>query len=129
MTISLAQRSRRFAVRAMRLQHSIGTDAAREQLPHREFVRRELGSQRPAPDIDRVTTRLLALRRELPDVQIHFATTSLLRPAVIRAVDAFGASFAITSRGEIDPLEREGVAIGRCLHTRPVKSEIGRAHV
>ena len=122
MTTSLAQRSRRFAARAMRLQHSIVADAASEQFPHRELVRRELGASRPVPDVDRVTTRLLALRRELPDVQIHVATTPLPRPAVIHAVDAFGASFAITSRGEIDDLEREGVAIGRCVHTCPVKS-------
>ncbi|MFD4420707.1 hypothetical protein ACFWN7_04285 [Agromyces sp. NPDC058484] len=73
-------------------------------------------------DVDRVTAQLLALRRELPGVRIHFATGSLPHPAVIRAVDAFGASFAVASRGEIDLLEREGVAIGRCLHTHPVKT-------
>lgn len=121
MTISLAQRSRRFAVRAVRLQHPSVADAARERLPHRD-VAREHGSPPLVPDVDRVTTRLLALRRELPDVRIHVVTTSLPRPAVIRAVDAFGASFAVTSRAEIDDLEREGVAIGRCLHTRPVKA-------
>lgn len=121
MTISLAQRSRRFAVRAMRLQHSIVADAARERRPQLDLARARV-TPPLAPDVDRVTTRLLALRRELPDVQIHVVTTTLPRPAVIRAVDAFGASFAVTSRAEIDDLEREGVAIGRCLHTRPVKA-------
>ena len=111
---------------------------APELAPHREVVRRELaayaarirlgslvrehGSPLLVLDTDRVTTQLLALRRELPDVQLHFAMTALPHPAVIRAVDAFGASFSVASRGEIDLLERESIAIGRCLHTHPVKT-------
>ena len=116
MTISLAQRSRRLAVRITRPERSIVADAARER-PYREH-----GSPFFVLDVDRVMTQLLALRRELPDVRIHFSTRSLPHPAVIRAVDAFGASFAVASRGEIDTLEREGVAIGRCLHVHPVKT-------
>lgn len=115
---------------------SFGSSA--ERPPHRELVRRELadyaarigltdlvrehGSPLLVLDTDRVTTQLLELRRELPEVAIHYAVTALSHPAVIRAVDAFGASFAVASRGEIDLLEREGVAIGRCLHVHPVKS-------
>ena len=76
----------------------------------------------PASDLDRVTTQLLTLRSELPDAQIHVAVRSLPHPALIRAVDAFGASFAVASRSEVDLLERERVAISRCLHTRPVKA-------
>jgi ornithine decarboxylase len=117
MTISLAQRSRRLAVRVTRLQRSVVADAARERRPEREH-----GSPLFVLDVDRVTTQLLALRRELPDVRIHFSTGSLPHPAVIRAVDAFGASFAVDSRSEIDTLEREGVAIGRCMHVHPVKT-------
>lgn len=85
---------------------------------HDAVMRRDFGEL----DADRVTSGLLALRRELPAVQIHFALTSLLQPATIRAVDAFGASFAVASRGEIDLLERQGVAIGRCVHSHPVKT-------
>ena len=101
--------------------------------PHRELVRHEPAgpaSRIRVPDlrhdlvhdVDRVTTHLLTLRRELPDVQIHFAVSSLPHPALIRAVDAFGASFAVASRSEVDLLERERVAISRCLHTHPVKA-------
>ena len=123
MTISLAQRSRRLAMRITRHERSIVADAARERRPQRDqFPYREQGGPLFVLDVDRVTTQLLALRRELPDVRIHFSTTSLPHPAVIRAVDAFGASFAVTSRGEIDALEREGVAIGRCLHVHAVKT-------
>lgn len=112
--------------------------AAPELPPHRELVRRELAAyatrirldrlvrEHGTPlfvlDLDRVTTQLLSLRRELPGAQIHFATKSLPHPAVVRVVDAFGASFDVASRGEIDLLEREGVAIGRCMHTHPVKT-------
>ena len=123
MTISLARRSRRLAVRFTRTERSIVADAERERRPHRgQFPHREQGGPLFVPDVDRVTTQLLALRRELPDVGIHFSTTSLRSPAVIRAVDAFGASFAVASRCEIDTLEREGVTIGRCLHVHPVKT-------
>jgi ornithine decarboxylase len=71
-------------------------------------------------DTDRVTTQLLALRHELPDVAIHFATGALPHPAAISAIDAFGASFAVASRCEIDLLERAGVSIARCVHNHPM---------
>ena len=119
--------------RVTRITPELDDAPAPEQPPHRELARRELaayaarihltdlvrehGSPLFVLDVDRVTTQLLALRRELPEAQIHFATKSLPHPAVIRAVDAFGASFEVASRGEVDLLEREGVAIGRCLHT------------
>ncbi|WP_173923632.1 type III PLP-dependent enzyme [Agromyces sp. Marseille-P2726] len=141
MSTTLAARSRRFADRVARASRAGSAEPAEppaEQPPHRELVRRELaayaarirldallrthGTPLFVLDVDRVTTQLLALRQELPDVQIHFATKSLPHPAVVHAVDAFGASFEVASRGEIDLLEREGVAIGRCLHTHPVKT-------
>ena len=142
MTTTIAERTRRIAERAVRATRTEPVAPAvapsPEQPTHREQVRRELaayaarlhvtelvrehGSPLFVLDVDRVTTQLLALRRELPGAQIHFATKSLPHPAVIRAVDAFGATFEVASRGEIDLLEREGVAIGRCLHTHPVKT-------
>jgi ornithine decarboxylase len=138
MTTTIADRSRRLATRVTRITPAPDEGPAPERAPHRELVRRELaayaarirltdlvrehGSPLFVLDVDRVTTQLLALRRELPDAQIHFATKSLPHPAVIRAVDAFGASFEVASRGEVDLLEREGVAIDRCLHTHPVKT-------
>lgn len=109
-----------------------------ERPPHRELARRDLaayaqrvrlgdlvrdhGSPLFLLDTDRVTTQLLELRRELPGVGIHFATKSLPHPAVISAVHAFGASFEVASRGELDLLERRGVPVDGCLHTHPVKS-------
>ena len=114
------------------------TGALPELPPHRERVRRELaaytsrvrlaelvrehGSPLFLLDTDRVTTQLLRLRSELPNVAIHYATKSLPHPAVLRAVHAFGASFEVASRGELDLLEREGIPVHGCLHTHPVKS-------
>jgi ornithine decarboxylase len=114
------------------------TPAAPEQPPHRELVRRGLAEEARRSDLtglaerhgtpllvldaDRVTAQLLELRRHLPDVDIHVALKALPHPALIRAVDAFGASFDVASRGELDQLEGEGVTIGRCVHTHPVKS-------
>ncbi|WP_400996031.1 type III PLP-dependent enzyme [Agromyces sp. GXQ0307] len=124
--------------RTARRRSGTATGPIPERPPHRELVRRELaayaqrirlaalvrehGSPLFLLDVDRVATQLLALRRELPNAAIHFATKSLPHPAVIRAVHGFGASFEVASRGELDLLEREGVPIGRCLHTHPVKS-------
>lgn len=143
MTTTIAERSRRIAGRVARTtrtdSHGRASDAPASELPtHREQVRRDVagyadrirlaelvrehGSPLFVLDLDRVTTQLLALRRELPDARIHFATKSLPHPAVIRAVDAFGAGFEVASRGEIDLLEREGVTIDGCLHTHPVKT-------
>lgn len=135
-TAALVERPRRIA---SRLRQAATTPApTAERLPHRELARRELaeyatridldhlvrthGSPTLVLDTDRLTTQLLALRHELPDVAIHFATASLPHPAAIRAIDAFGASFAVSSRCEIDLLEREGVSIARCLHTHPMTS-------
>ncbi|MGI9822567.1 type III PLP-dependent enzyme [Agromyces sp. Marseille-Q5079] len=73
-------------------------------------------------DADRVTAQLLELRRRLPGVELHVALAALPHPALIRAVDAFGASFDVASRAELDLLEHEGVAIRRCVHTHPVTS-------
>ncbi|MGR2753097.1 type III PLP-dependent enzyme [Agromyces arachidis] len=123
---------------APRLRHGADAVAADPDLPHRERVRRELaadaqriglgalvrrhGSPLLLLDLDRVAGQLRELRRELPDVGIHFATKSLPHPAVIDAVHAAGASFEVASRGEVDLLERRGVPLARCLHTHPVKT-------
>jgi ornithine decarboxylase len=136
MSTTLADRSRRLATRIGRVTGTV--EVVGRRLPHRELVRRELaayadridlaglvrehGSPLFVLDLDRVTTQLLALRRELPMARVHFATKSLPHPALIRTVDAFGAGFEVASRGEIDLLEREGVATAQCLHTHPVKT-------
>ena len=128
----LVDRPRRIA---SRLRHAASSPAA-DRASHRELVRRDLadyadridldglvrrhGSPLLVLDTDRVTTQLLALRHELPDVAIHFATGALPHPAAISAIDAFGASFAVASRCEIDLLERAGVSIGRCVHNHPM---------
>ncbi|MFF2494480.1 hypothetical protein [Agromyces sp. NPDC058064] len=110
---------------------------APELPPHRELVRRGLaghasrirlaelvaahGSPLLVLDTDRVTTQLLALRRELPGVHLHFALAALPHPAAIRAAHAFGAGFDVASRGEVTLLEREGVPLRHVVHTNPVR--------
>ncbi|GGI48099.1 ornithine decarboxylase [Agromyces flavus] len=124
--------------RTDRRRFRLATGALPELPPHRERVRRELaaytsrvhlaelvrehGSPLFLLDTDRITTQLLRLRGALPHVAIHFATSALPHPAVLRAVHAFGASFAVASRGELDLLERQGIAVEGCLHTHPVKT-------
>ncbi|GAA1765896.1 type III PLP-dependent enzyme [Agromyces humatus] len=132
----LVGRPRRIASRLRH--HGTASTPSAERVPHRELVRRDLadyanridldglvrrhGSPLLVLDTDRVTTQLLALRHELPDVAIHFATGALPHLAAITAIDAFGASFSVASRCEIDLLERAGVSIARCLHNHPMTS-------
>ncbi|MFE6965873.1 type III PLP-dependent enzyme [Agromyces sp. NPDC057679] len=110
---------------------------APELPPSRELVRRELvaaasrirlaelvavhGSPLLVLDTDRIATRLLALRRALPGVHLHFALGALPHPAAIRAAHAFGAGFDVASRREITLLEREGVPLRHVVHVDPVK--------
>ncbi|WP_344295665.1 type III PLP-dependent enzyme [Agromyces neolithicus] len=131
----LVARPRRIASRLM---HHTAPATTADRAPHRELVRRDLaeyanridldgvvrrhGSPLLVLDTDRLTTQLLTLRRELPDVAIHFATGALPHAAAISAIDAFGAGFAVASRCEIDLLERAGVSIARCLHNHPMTS-------
>ncbi|GAA1838168.1 hypothetical protein [Agromyces salentinus] len=105
-----------------------------ERPPHRELVRRDLaerahrigllrlveehGTPLVVLDPDRVTAQLLELRHHLPGVELRVAVDSLPHPALIRAVDAFGATFDVGSRHELDRLEGGGVALGGCVHTR-----------
>ncbi|MET4157341.1 type III PLP-dependent enzyme [Agromyces sp. PvR057] len=112
--------------------------AAPEVPPHRELARRQLaedarrldlaglverhGTPLLVLDADRITSQLLELRRHLPGVEINVALKALPHPELVRAVDAFGASFDVASRGELDLLEAEGVDVARCVHTHPVKS-------
>ncbi|WP_084003329.1 type III PLP-dependent enzyme [Agromyces aureus] len=135
---SRAERRRDEAAPVDRGSEGSGAQGLPELPPHRELVRRRLAEEARRSDLvglaerhgtpllvldaDRVASQLLELRRQLPGVEIHVALKALPHPALIRAVDAFGASFDVASRGELDLLEGEGVDLSRCVHTHPVKS-------
>ncbi|MET0976736.1 MAG: type III PLP-dependent enzyme [Leifsonia sp.] len=117
------------------------SDAAVPHRPgtqHREAVRVELaryaerislfaivrshGSPLLVLDPTRIHEQIRLLRQELPAAEIHFATKALPHPAAIGAVAAAGAGFEVASRGEIALLARQGVDVGRCLHSHPIRS-------
>ena len=97
MSTTMADRSRRLATRIGRATGTTSREALGRPASHREHVRRELaayadridlaglvrehGSPLFVLDPDRVTTQLLALRRELPMARVHFATKSLPLPS------------------------------------------------
>lgn len=109
-----------------------GDSGAHELPPARERARRRLAEHAARIDLhglverhgtpllvldpDRVASRLLELRRLLPDVELAVAPGALPHAAFVRAVDAFGAGFTCASRGELDLLEGEGVDLGRTVH-------------
>ncbi|NQX12035.1 type III PLP-dependent enzyme [Microbacteriaceae bacterium VKM Ac-2855] len=83
------------------------------------LVRRH-GSPLFVLDPRRVADQLRTLQRELPGVELHYATKALPHPAVIDAVVAAGASFELAGRGEVSLLQQRGVDLSRCLHTHPM---------
>lgn len=106
------------------------------RLSHRERMRRELAAH--AAEIDlfglvrhygsplfvldprAVTAQLRTLQRELPGVELHYATKALPHPAVLAAVAEAGASFEVASRGEVSLLQGLGIAVKGCVHTHPM---------
>jgi ornithine decarboxylase len=120
----------------MTLLRSITAPTGTKPASHRERCRRELAAH--AREIDlfeqvrhfgsplflldprRVTAQLRTLQRELPSVELHYATKALPHPAVIDAVVAAGASFELATRGEVALLQQRGVDLSRCIHTHPM---------
>lgn len=120
----------------MTLLRTITAPIAVRPATHRERCRRELaayareielfeqvrrfGSPLFVLDPRRVAAQLRTLQRELPSVELHYATKALPHPAVIDAVVAAGASFELATRGEVALLQQRGVDLSRCIHTHPM---------
>jgi ornithine decarboxylase len=82
---------------------------------------REFGSPLLILDCERVRTQFRKLRKALPHVDLHYALKPLPHPAVVRAVIEEGGFLDLATSGEVQLVERLGVAPERCIHTHPVK--------
>lgn len=82
---------------------------------------REHGSPLLVLDCDRIRTQYRGLAEALPGVAHHYAIKALPHPAVVATLDAEGASFDLSSNGEIALLREQGIAPHRIIHTHPIK--------
>lgn len=82
---------------------------------------REHGSPLLVLDCDRIRTQYRCLAAALPGVVHHYAIKALPHAAVVATLDAEGASFDLSSNGEIALLRAQAIAPHRIIHTHPIK--------
>src|ERR1700719_2704569 len=80
---------------------------------------REFGSPLLILDCERVQFR--KLRKALPRVDLHYALKPMPHPAVVQTVIEEGGFLDLATSGEMQLVQRLGVAPERCIHTHPIK--------
>jgi ornithine decarboxylase len=93
---------------------------ARESIEH--LVKR-YGSPLFIIDAERVRVQYRRLAAALPMVELYYALKPLPQEAVIRTLHEEGACFDLATNGEVDLVQRLGIAAERCIHTHPIKRE------
>ncbi|HUO18543.1 MAG TPA: type III PLP-dependent enzyme [Steroidobacteraceae bacterium] len=91
------------------------------QPTHVRRLVREFGSPLLILDCERVRVQFRKLKKALPRVDLHYALKPLPHPAVVRTVIAEGGFLDLATTGEVQLVEKLGVAPGRCIHTHPIK--------
>jgi ornithine decarboxylase len=84
---------------------------------------REFGSPLLVFDCQRVRAQFRKLRKALPGVDLHYALKPMPHPAVVQTVLAEGGYLDLATTGEVQLVQRLGVAPERCIHTHPIKRE------
>ena len=74
-------------------------------------------------DAERVRGQYRRLAAALPGADLHYALKPLPHAAVIEALRAEGAFFDLASNGEVELVQRLGVAPERCIHSHPIKRD------
>jgi ornithine decarboxylase len=82
---------------------------------------REFGSPLLILDCERVRVQFRKLKKALPHVALHYALKPLPHPAVVRTVIGEGGFLDLATTGEVQLVEKLGVAPERCIHTHPIK--------
>ena len=93
---------------------------AREAIEH--LVKR-YGSPLFIIDAARVRTQYRKLAAALPNVDLHYALKPLPHASVVQTLRDEGAFFDLATNGEVDLVQRCGVAAERCIHTHPIKRD------
>lgn len=84
---------------------------------------REFGSPLLIVDCARVRTQYRKLRKALPRVDLHYALKPLPHAAVVQTVVEEGGFLDLATSGEVQLVQRLGIAPERCIHTHPIKRE------
>jgi ornithine decarboxylase len=93
---------------------------AREAIEH--LVKR-YGSPLFIIDAARVRAQYRKLSAALPNVDLHYALKPLPHASVVQTLREEGAFFDLATNGEVDLVQRCGVAAERCIHTHPIKRD------
>ncbi len=88
-----------------------------------EHLVKRYGSPLFVIDAERVRAQYRRLAGALPNVVLHYALKPLPHASVIQTFRDEGACFDLATNGEVDLVERLGVAPERCIHTHPIKRD------
>jgi len=88
-----------------------------------EHLVKRYGSPLFIIDAERVRGQYRRLSGALPNVALHYALKPLPHACVIKTLREEGACFDLATNGEVDLVERLGVAPERCIHTHPIKRD------
>ena len=83
----------------------------------------QYGSPLLIVDAERVRRQYRRLRAALPGVDLHYALKPLPHAMVVRVLGTEGAFFDLATSGEVDLMEKTGIAPERCIHTHPIKRD------
>jgi len=84
---------------------------------------KEFGSPLVILDCERVRVQYRKLRKALPGVDLHYALKPMPHSSVVNTIIAEGGFLDLATTGEVQLVERLGVAPERCIHTHPIKRE------
>ena len=117
--------TRTAGLRKLRIVESMELDPAQD--PFAEDAVRHLVNRYGSPlfiiDTARAREQYRRLARALPSVALHYALKPLPHLSIVQALHAEGAHFDLASNGEVDLVQRAGVAPERCIHTHPIKRD------
>ena len=84
---------------------------------------KEFGSPLVILDCERVRVQYRKLKKALPGVDLHYALKPMPHPSVVSTIVAEGGFLDLATTGEVQLVERMGIAADRCIHTHPIKRE------
>ena len=84
---------------------------------------KEFGSPLLILDCERVRVQYRKLKKALPGVDLHYALKPMPHPSVVNTIVEEGGFLDLATTGEVQLVERLGVAPERCIHTHPIKRE------
>ena len=84
---------------------------------------KEFGSPLVILDCERVRVQYRKLRKALPGVDLHYALKPMPHASVVNTIVAEGGFLDLATTGEVQLVERLGVAPERCIHTHPIKRD------